>query len=96
MTIEIDYDVIKLRGDGSLRPGDLWNLTAASLEFPLVEHEINGAACRGRIFHSEHPYWKRYLTSQCSGCGLEVRTKSLTEGPWTPFENSLPIERPED
>jgi hypothetical protein len=96
MTTELGERVIELRGDGSLNPHDLWRLTTMSLEFPLVEHEFNGVACKGKIVHSEHPYWERYLTSQCSGCGLKVRTKSLTEGPWTPFENSIPIEQPED
>jgi len=96
MTIEIEGEVIELRGNGSLNPKDLWSLTTASLEFPLVEHEVNGVACRGKILHSGHPYWERYLVSQCSECGLEVRTKSLTEGPWTPFENSTSIERQED
>ena len=96
MTAEIEKREIELRGDGSLLPGDLWSLTFASLEFSLIEHEVNGAVCGGRIYHSEHPYWEKYLTSQCSGCGLGVRTKSLMEGPWIPFENDAPVERPED
>ena len=90
MTAELGERLIEFRSDGSLRPPDLWSLTAASLEFSLEEHEVNGVICKGKVLGSGHPLWEKYLTALCSGCGADIRTKSLTEGPWVIFENSTP------